>query len=64
MTVKTHEYYDCIESDENQLFVDGYTDKVYFETLTYEGDEGGAFLDREKVELLILQLNKWLDDTF
>ena len=62
MTVKTHEFYDCIESDEDQLFVDGYSDRVYFEVMTEETDQG-IFLDREKVELLISQLNKWLDDT-
>lgn len=61
MTVKTHEFYDCIESDENQLFVDCYEDKVYFEVMAEE--EEGIFLDREKIELLISQLNKWLDDT-
>ena len=61
MTVKTHEFYDCIESDEDQLFVDGYEDRVYFEVMTEEDE--GIFLDREKVELLISQLNKWLDDT-
>ena len=61
MNVKTHEFYDCAESIDGQLFVDGYEDKVYFEVMADE--DGGVFLDREKVELLISQLNKWLDDT-
>ena len=61
MSEKTHENYPCVEVGEDELFVDCYKTKVYFET--FSAEDGGVFLDREKVELLISQLNKWLDDT-
>lgn len=61
MNAKTHEYYSCIEVGEDELLVDCYRNKVYFET--FSAEDGGVFLNRRKVELLISQLNKWLEDT-